>query len=241
MKVCIDIQAAIAQQAGVGRYTRQLVQGLAAGRKPDDALTLFYFDFKKKGLPFNPPDCTTHPVHLCPGRLAQLAWKTIGRPSFNFFAPRADLYHFPNFILPPLSGGKSVVTIHDLSFIRFPQFAEQKNLDYLSARIRDTVQRADAIITDSAFGATELQELLQVPEDKLFPIHLGISENFKPQDPELVTAALRRLGLDRPYLLTVGTVEPRKNLDFIVGLFEHMKDFDGRLVIAGMRGGAKNR
>ena len=83
-------------------------------------------------------------MRWCPGRLAQAAWKHLRWPPFDLFAGRADLYHFPNFILPPLRRGKSVVTIHDMSFLRFPEFAESRNLSYLTARIRDTARRADA-------------------------------------------------------------------------------------------------
>jgi len=236
MKVCIDIQATIAQRAGVGRYTRQLVQHLGASRKTDDSLTLFYFDFKRHGLPFDPGTADTCAVHFCPGRLAQAAWKTIGWPPFNFFAPQADLYHFPNFILPPLTRGKSIVTIHDMSFLRFPQFAEKRNLDYLSARIRDTAGRADALITDSIFSAGEIQELLNVPREKIFPIHLGISGDFKAPAAGSLRPTLTSLGIDSPYILTVGTLEPRKNVEFLVEVFEKMTGFDGKLVIAGMRG-----
>jgi glycosyltransferase involved in cell wall biosynthesis len=235
VKICIDIQSAIAQRAGVGRYTRELVHhlGMTAG---DSQLRLFYFDFKRKGTPFETPNATHHPVHWLPGRLAQLAWKTINWPSFDFFAGPADLYHFPNFILPPLKSGRALVTIHDMSFLRFPEFADERNLKYLSARIRDTVKRADAIITDSQFSAKEIQALLSVDPAKIFPIHLGIEESFKVQDKAAIQPTLTRLGLNRPYLLTVGTLEPRKVFPFLIEVFEKLTDFDGDLVIAGMPG-----
>ncbi|MDD4870498.1 MAG: glycosyltransferase family 1 protein [Kiritimatiellae bacterium] len=236
MKVCIDIQSTIAQRAGVGRYTKQLIQHLGTIKCPDDSLSLFYFDFKRRGLPFDPSGASIHAVHCCPGRLAQTAWKTIGWPPFNFFAPGADLYHFPNFILPPLTEGRSVVTVHDMSFLRFPQFAEKRNLDYLSSKIRDTAKRANALITDSHFSAHEIRELLNVPSEKIFPIHLGISGNFKAPHGDDIAAVLSALNITRPYLLTVGTLEPRKNIDFLVDVFEKMTFFDGKLVIAGMRG-----
>lgn len=236
MKVCIDIQSTIAQRAGVGRYTKQLIQHLGLGKRPDDKLTLFYFDFKRHGLPFELRGTETHAIHFCPGRIIQAAWKTIGWPPFNFFAPSADLYHFPNFILPPLSHGKSIVTIHDMSFLRFPQFAEKSNLEYLSAKIHDTAVRADALITDSNFSAGEISELLKIPPEKIFPIHLGISEDFKIPPHVNIDNVLTGLNIKKPYLLTVGTVEPRKNIEFLVDLFEEMTGFDGIFVIAGMRG-----
>lgn len=236
MKVCIDIQSTLAQRAGVGRYTRQLVQHLGLSKNADDKLSLFYFDFKRQGIPFELNGAETCPVRFCPGRLAQAAWKTIGWPPFDFFAPAADLYHFPNFILPPMSHGKAAVTIHDLSFLRFPQFAEKQNLEYLSARIHDTATRADAVITDSHFSAGEISELLKLPAEKIFPIHLGISENFKTESAGEIDKVLSSFNIRKPYIVTVGTLEPRKNIPFLVDVFEKISGFEGNLVIAGMRG-----
>lgn len=235
MRVCIDVQPAVAQAAGVGRYTRLLVQHLERSIG-NDTILLSFFDFKRKGLPFEAGAATPVPVRRVPGRVAQWTWKTLGWPSFDRLCAAADVYHFPNFILPPLRRGRSVVTIHDLSFLRFPEFAEERNRAYLTARVRDTVTRADAIITDSEFGAAELRELLEVDDAKLFPIPLAIDPSFVRLDAEAVRGSLDRLGIDRPYLLTVGTIEPRKNIRFLVDVFERLEDFDGCLVIAGMRG-----
>jgi glycosyltransferase involved in cell wall biosynthesis len=230
MRVCVDVQSAVTQSGGVSRYTESLTQHLikAAG---DDDLSPFCFDFKRKGSPFPSDNCKT--IRWCPGRAAQLAWKTLHWPPFNWIAGAADVYHFPNFIIPPLSTGKSVVTIHDVSFLRTPEHTEQKNLDYLSREIRNTTTRADAIITVSRFSAQETQELLDVDESKIFPIHLGISDSFHPVDDESVKSTLAPIGIDRPYILAVGTIEPRKNLPFLIEVFEALKDFDGTLVLAG--------
>jgi len=235
MRICLDIQSAVSQRAGVGRYTRKLAEHLGALAR-DDVFRLFYFDFQKKGEPFEAPGAERQAVRWCPGRLAQLAWKTVGWPPFNWFAGEADLYHFPNFILPPLCKGKTVVTIHDMSFLRYPQFAEPKNQRYLSARIRNTVQRADAILTDSRFSAGEIETLLSVDASRIHAVHLGIDPSFHRPQQDRIRATLARLGIDRPYLLSVGTIEPRKNLPFLVDVYERLADFDGLLVLAGMPG-----
>ncbi|MCK5851081.1 MAG: glycosyltransferase family 4 protein [Kiritimatiellae bacterium] len=235
----MDIQSAITQVAGVGRYARLLAQNLCnqpESGKSIDELILFYFNFMGKDQPFSTSNATFKSTKLCPGRAAQLAWKTIGWPPYNFFSGPADIYHFPNFILPPLSRGKSVVTIHDMTFLRFPQFTEEKNLRYLSAKMKDTTQRADAIITNSIFSASELKELMNVDSSKIFPIHLGISANFSRPSNEQITASLKELNINKPYILTVGTVEPRKNIQLLIEVFEKMDNFDGQLVIAGMLG-----
>jgi glycosyltransferase involved in cell wall biosynthesis len=235
MKICIDIQAAIGQQAGVGRYTRYLVEELACNHG-EHSLMLFYFDFRNNGFPFNRGTAKERAIRWCPGRFMQRAWRTIGVPPFNWLSGRADLYHFPNFIRPPLTCGKSVVTIHDVSFLRHPETTEQKNLHYLKSQIHKTVQRADAVITDSVFSKNEIEELLHVDSSRVFAVHLGLEQAHGTPTEEGIQATKRRYGLERPYILSVGTLEPRKNYPFLIDLFDRMEGFNGDLVIAGMRG-----
>lgn len=235
MKVCVDVQAAVSQRAGVGRYTKALVEhlGAAAG---EDTLNLFYFDFKGHGEPLKTSNAQVCRTRWFPGRLAQFAWKTVSWPPFDMFAGPADVYHFPNFIIPPLSRGRSVVTIHDASFLRFPEMAETRNLRFLQSRIRETVRRADAIITDSQFSANEIVTLLGAPPDRVHVIYPGVAQGFAPVDQASAAELLQPLDVRRPFVLTVGTIEPRKNTQFLIEVFEKMKGFDGMLAIVGMPG-----
>lgn len=235
MRACIDIQSAVTQRAGVGRYTKMLVEQLAVQRGAHE-LSLFYFDAKRRGEPFAVPGAEFRACRLVPGRVAQGLWKTINWPPFNTLAGEADLYHFPNFTRPPLKRGASVITVHDMAFLRLPDTLEEKNRVYLQARMKPSVERADAIITVSHFTARELTELMGVPADKLYPIHSGLDADMRPPAPEAVRALGQRLGLTRPYLLMVGTLEPRKNIPFLISVFERLEKFDGDLVIAGRRG-----
>ena len=97
----MDIQSAVTQRAGVGRYTKMLVEQLAATRGAHE-LALFYFDAKRKGVPFVVSGAAFRACRIVPGRVAQGLWKTINWPPFNTFAGEADLFHFPNFTRPPL-------------------------------------------------------------------------------------------------------------------------------------------
>jgi glycosyltransferase involved in cell wall biosynthesis len=172
-----------------------------------------------------------------PGSIAQQLWKRCGWPPFDALAGPADVFHFPNFVVPPLRRGRAVVTIHDVSFLRYPQFAEERNRSYLAARIPETVRRADAVITDSRFCASEIVERLGADPARVFAVPLGIGADFvAPPRPVRAECLSRLLGTDRPYLLTVGTVEPRKNLAFLVEVFETLRGYDGDWVLAGMRG-----
>lgn len=234
MKVCLDIQSALARRAGVGRYTRMLGEHLA-GQRGNDDLAFFYFDFKRTGCDFAPPGVQQRAIRWIPGRFAQNAWKRFNAPPFNWFSGPADVYHFPNFIRPPLTRGNSVVTIHDAAFLRFPETIEAKNYRYLSSKIKGTTERADAIICVSAFTARELEERLGVPPDRLHVIPSGLDAATRRAGPDAIAALRKQRQLDRPYLLSVGTLEPRKNYPFLIDVFDRL-DFDGDLVIAGMKG-----
>ena len=230
---CLDIQAAIGQRAGVGRYVHHLAEHLAASAAPDE-LRLFYFDFRRRAARSFAPGATFRVVRWCPGRLMQKAWLTLNAPPYDWLAGRADVYHFPNFLRPPLTRGRSIITVHDVSFVRCPETLEPRNLRYLQAHLPASVKAADAILTDSRFVADELADRFQVPSEKLHPIPLGVDMR-RPSD-EAVQAARAALRLDRPYLLFVGTIEPRKNLTFLADVFDRLSRFDGDLVLVGRRG-----
>lgn len=235
MQVCIDIQSTVARLAGVGRYTQRLIENLLPLRETD-SLKLFFFDFKRRGLSF---PCEGAEVASCkwlPGRAVQWSWKNLGAPPLDWFAGQADLYHFPNFIRPPLSRGRSIITIHDLAFMRHPETLESRNHRFLTSHIRRTVEQSDAILAVSEFTAREVREWLHVPADRVVAIRSGVERvRERPHDAD-VAAVKRMLQLERPYLLCLSTLEPRKNFPFLVEVFERLRDFDGDLVIAGARG-----
>lgn len=237
MKICLDIQSAVGRQAGVGRYTQSLAGQLGGLAGAGDSLTCFYFDFRRRGISFPIPQTRIRSCRLLPGALVQKAWTHLNAPPFDSFSGAHDLFHFPNFFLPPLRKGRAVVTIHDVSFLRFPDFAEDRNRRYLEGTIPHTVAHADAILTISQFSADEIVALLGVPRARVHAVPLGITPHMRPPPPETVDRARRNLGLTRPYLLTVGTLEPRKNIPFLVDVFEQLAPhYPGDLVLAGAPG-----
>lgn len=236
MQVCIDIQSAIGQLAGVGRYTHCLVEELISLQEGGD-LCGFYFDFRRNGSPFAQAGLRERVVRWLPGAIVQQAWKRVGFPPYTWFAGEADVYHFPNYVIPPLpAGAKTVVTIHDAGYLRFPETLEPKNLAYLQKHIKKTVGRADKILTPSQAIADELKEIYQLPDDRVQATPLGLSPVFREPTPERIADMKQVHGLDKPYLLHVGTLEPRKNHRFLLEIFERLESFDGDLVLCGMRG-----
>jgi len=129
---------------------------------------------------------------------------------------RDFVYHEPNFILRAHKG-PCVATIHDLSFIHYPQFHPAKRVAWLSRELPKTLARADALITDSEYIRKELIELYGVDEQRVHTIHLGAATCYAPQDAQQTQEALSGFKLHHgQYLLFVGTLEPRKGLDTLL-------------------------
>jgi len=228
----IEIQTLIGKPTGVGLYTCHLARELAE-LGGDERYRLFCFDFRRRfGDPgIRNPRFKLRPIRSMPGRIYESLSETVGWPDISWFAGRCDLYHFPNFVIPPLKRGRAVVTVHDLSFARYPEYAEARNLRRLQKRFCSTLERADAVITISEFSKRELMELYGVSPDRITVIHLGVSTP-------------RRAVFEKPiparYFLFVGTVEPRKNLGTLLDAWRIVKsrrpDWAFKLLVAGGHG-----
>lgn len=149
------------------------------------------------------------------------------------------VYHEPNFILKRYSG-PAVTTVHDLSFIDYPQYHPRKRVEWLTKQLPKTLKRADAIITDSDVVRRQLIESLGIPEERTQTVYLGADEQFQPRSQELVDGCLSRFGLAyQSYVLFVGTLEPRKGVDVLLDAWCALPDSIQRacpLVLAGAPG-----
>lgn len=132
------------------------------------------------------------------------------------------VYHEPNFILKAHVGPK-VATIHDLSFIRHPEFHPAKRVDWLSSELPKTLDRADVLITDSDQVRVELLQNYAVEEARVKRVHLGAAREFAPHSSEQTQPVLARHGLRHgEYCLFVGTLEPRKGVDILLAAWSSL-------------------
>jgi glycosyltransferase involved in cell wall biosynthesis len=150
-----------------------------------------------------------------------------------------ELYHEPNFV-PIRSDIPFVVTIHDLSWLRYPETHPPDRVRWLQRAIERTLREARAVLVVSDFVRQELLAEFAVPPDLVHTTHLGVSAMFRPHSAAQTLDTLRDFGLAHgSYVLTVGTIEPRKNVRHLLAAFGALpvalrERFP--LVIAGARG-----
>lgn len=240
MRILVEYTAAIAQGAGIGRYTRSLVDALGRVDKDDD-ITLFSAErpTHERGFPAARRFRTV--IGPLDNRRMTILWHRLGAPlPIETFAGRADVLHAPDFSLPPTLGARTVVTIHDLAFMTHPECAVPALRAYLNRVVPRAARRADQIIAVSQRTADDLVELLGVEPKKITVIHLGVDPSVqRVEDADRLSAAVTRYGLRRPFVLAVGTIEPRKNFARLIEAFSLAKERIGgpaQLVIAGRKG-----
>jgi glycosyltransferase involved in cell wall biosynthesis len=130
-----------------------------------------------------------------------------------------------------------VVTVHDLSFLRRPEYADPGLQRHLSASVPRAARRADHVLADSDNTRQDVVTLLGVPDDRVTVAYPGVSPAFqRVEDPAAREAVRARYGLGRPFVLGVGTIEPRKEWPVLVAAFERAGLTAHALVIAGRRG-----
>lgn len=150
-----------------------------------------------------------------------------------------DVYHEPNYLAYKFSG-PSVVTVHDASWVRHPETHPAERLNAISRYFPRSLEASSAILTDSEFVKGEIVELFGVSPEKIYPVLLGVSLEFNPRSPEECNAFLANHQLAfGQYVLSVGTLEPRKNIPALIDAYSMLPANLQRrfpLVLVGMRG-----
>lgn len=199
-----------AGRAGVARYIGSLLAHLPAELGPDDRLIV-------SGRPGEEHDrsplarLTRHPA-------ARIAWEQTALP---LRARRGDwdVLHSPVNVAPVLAGVPSVVTVHDLAFVTAGETMPAARRRYLTAMTARSVRHAARVIAVSESTARDLTRYFDVPPDRIAVTPLAADARFRPRGADELDAFRRRTGTERPYLLSVGTREPRKNGATLVRAF----------------------
>ena len=219
------------RSAGVHRYIYHLLRHLGSA---DDGLRYTVL-LGEGGLP--PDVALTALQSRWPTSRAtvRVAWEQLVQP-WVLRRIEADLVHGPVFIGPLLAPCPVVVTIHDLSFIRFPALFRPVNRLYLTVLARLSARRARRMIAVSAHAAVETTQLLSVPPERIDVVYHGVDPAFRPLPDDKVAAFRQRQGVPERFVLFVGTLEPRKNLIRLIEAFARIYDSKVQLVLVGGKG-----
>lgn len=226
----IDARLTHYRIGGISTYMKRIISALEQMRAKHD-FTVFQSRKSKTALAkrFRSASLWTPPHH--PLERAAL--------SLELFRHQLDLIHSPDFIAPFRGAKQHIITVHDLSFIHYPEYITAASRRYYNRQIKASVKRADHILSDSESTKRDLMDILDVPSEKITVHLLGVDEQFRPLPPEVTAPVIQALGLPDEYILFVGTIEPRKNL---VGLAKAYRDLllelpdAPKLIIAGRVG-----
>lgn len=244
MKVVLSVDPVKFPLTGIGRYTYELGKGLQ--RAGLESLKFLHGYRLKNELP-QPNDAQPMAGPPVWKRWAQknswvvAAFRQIN-PWLKSWALRGledHVFHGPNYYLPPF-GGRSVVTVHDLSHYVYPRWHPPERVRYLQAEMERSLERACAIITDTEYIRREVANYFGWPLDRIFAVHLASAPEFFPRSHEELAPVLQGLGLAPDgYCLFIGTVEPRKNLSSLLQAYARLPEatrLRWPLVVVGYRG-----
>lgn len=209
----IDARLPYYRVGGISTYVKRTIQALEQLDKSNQ-YTVFHSRKAHESLvtAFDSAKLWT-PCHHRVERLAL---------SIELTPHRLDLFHSPDFIPPYHAAKKHIITVHDLTFMHYPQYTTEASRRYYNGQIRQAVEQADHILSDSESTKRDLITMLNVPADKITVHMLGVEEKFQPLDKAITQPIIESLGFPSDYILCVGTIEPRKNLTGLVRAYRDL-------------------
>ncbi|MBN1878730.1 glycosyltransferase family 4 protein [bacterium] len=238
MKILFDASCLMKELTGIGVYVRDLLRELI----PMDRTVHYtvFMNAMRGPVPRfsweNEPNVSLVRRRI-PGRALLEIWRRGLYPSIERLAGcRPDVFHSPNFLYQKSRRGLTVTTIHDLAFIKRPDYGDRYSGRYHRDTLIKNLNRADHCIVVSQTVRNDLIQLCGIPEEKISVIHHGMNSLFAPDDnPSQTRKNLDINQIPQQYILSVGTVEPRKNMALLIRAFKHSADLfpDLHLVIAG--------
>jgi glycosyltransferase involved in cell wall biosynthesis len=230
MRIVYDVSPLSHPLTGVGNYLRGALEGLVDAAGGEHEIVAF--------APTSPAgrraitraldglDLETRLVPLPFSQRWRDAWSRLGRPSLERLLGGFDVFHYSDWMYPPQAAGVRATTIHDLVPLRFPEWVTPKTRAMHGAKYAHTARNADVVFVNSEFTGRDVVERLGIGAERVRVARPGVKEVF--------SAHGARADLGRPYVLTVATLEPRKNL---AALVEAHRRLNGRFLLA-VAGGA---
>ena len=242
LRIAIDYTSAVNQNAGVGRFVRSLVGALLELDSANDYLLLHAAPNASARAQF-PRGRNVSPLPLrLSERWLNILWHRLQAPlPIDWLTGPVDIFHSPDFVLPPVRKARSILTVHDLAFLLYPQCADEHLRTYLERTVPRSVARADFVVADSENTRNDVVCLLGADPERVAVVPGGVDASFRPVPAAEHLALRQRLGLDAdtPFILFVGVIEPRKNLVRLMDAFAILKsrqNLPHKLVVVGRKG-----
>lgn len=235
MKVALELQPCCGNRSGIGTYTYEIARRLKNGDGLEFCGNIFNFAGRRDlGEALQGITMPVRENRLLEYGVYRRVWNVLPL-SYQHLFPKSDLTVCFDYIIPPRVSGKVITTIHDLTHLRYPETMNARNRRRIEAGLPYSVERSDHIIVVSEFSKREVVELLHVPEEKISVVYGAPSIGDEVADFPLLA---QRWGITQPYLLYVGTLEPRKNLARLLTAFKRLKQegLPHQLVLAGGTG-----
>src|SRR3954447_6855157 len=232
MRIAVDVSPLARPRTGIGNYLRGMVAGLAEAAGGEHELVAFGPSGPRgreriaEALAGLDVEVRTP---LVP-HVLRTAWSRAGHPAVERLAGRLDVFHFSDWMYPAQRRGLRATTIHDLVPLRFPGWVEPETLRLHGRKYQHAAASCDRIFVNSIFTGGEVVELLGVPEERVRVAYPGIDPRFSPMGDAA--------DLGGPYVLGVGTLEPRKNLPALLAAFSLLRRRrpELTLALAGLEG-----
>ena len=226
MKIGIDIRSTLKKTTGIGRYTLNLINAIAKVDRSNE----YYLYSRKKILDFK------RRLPVLPGGNFFHCADYFGRGPGRAL-PKVDLFHTSSYDLQKPERAKFFVTIHDVIVKAYPYGHTEHTIEEIDRNLRDVLDKADGLIADSYNTKSDLMKFYKVPDSKISVIYPGVSSLFSELKPERANRGVDSKEDD--FILFVGTLEPRKNIEGLIKAFDWIKEHSGithKLYIVGMKG-----
>jgi glycosyltransferase involved in cell wall biosynthesis len=244
MRIAIDASPLLKPKTGVGFYIFNLLRELIA-RAPHEEFRLLFNSLRHQpdldGHAFDFPN--VRPIRRrIPGPLLWRAWQYTNLPPAEWLVGRFDLIHGMNAILPPRFRGAAVLTVHDLYFRHHPEHCDALGGLYLAATMERSLRRADRVIAVSHATRRDLLALFPgaIEPERIEVIWEAAHPHLRPvRDEEVLRLFRSEYCLPDDYILTVSTLEPRKNLPALFEAYRRLRERYAeppKLVVTGIRG-----
>jgi len=237
MKIAIDATILRSQNTGTGFYVINLLNGLMKYDKENEYIVFGNKEIIKKFVFLNNKNFRIENV-IFKNRIVRVLWQLFILP-FKLKKLNVNILHSTNYITPLFKFNlKFIVTIHDLTFIIFPEkFTIVKRL-FFRFMVPIFIRKADKVITVSENTKNDIIKFLKVPKEKISVTFETYNECYdseiKKEDSKKI---LDKYGINKNYFLFVGMIEPRKNILSILKAFIELDDeLDEDLVIVGKKG-----